>query len=117
MSSMGPSRPRSGMPELGRQTVSGRNSPPVFDLLKREELRTMVEDSGMTDAEIARMFGVSTNQVHRRREQMNLLQGHRSAQTLAHIVQLAEAIKTLPDEAIVEIEGIVSRYTNPGSLS
>ncbi len=117
MSSIGTGRTRSGIPESGRQAVSGSTSLPVFDLLKREELRRMVEDDGMTDAQIARMFGVSTNQVHRRREKMNLVQGHRSAETLAHIVQLAETIKTLPDEAIAEIEGIVSRYTNPGGLS
>lgn len=118
MSSTSNGRTPAGIPNSSLQkTASEGNPSPVFDLVRREDLRRLVEDQGMTDAQIGRMFGVSTNQVHRRREQMNLVQGHRSAQTLAHIVRLSEAIKTLPDEAITEIEGIVGRYSNSSYLS
>ncbi|MCL6444342.1 MAG: hypothetical protein K6T83_12965, partial [Alicyclobacillus sp.] len=56
------------------------------------------------------MYHVSTNQVNRKRRQMNLLQGQMTSQQLAEVVRLAERIKTLPLEAIQEIQAIVARY-------
>lgn len=85
---------------------------PVFDLVSRSELKRLSQDEGLSDAEIARMYNVSTNQVNRRRQQMNLIHGGRTADRLAYIVRLSERIKSLPDEAITEIENIVNQYTS-----
>lgn len=78
--------------------------------MTRAELQTLSGEQGLTDAEIAQRYNVSTNQVYRRRQQMNLIHGQRTAQQLAQIVRLSETIKRLPDAAIAEIEAIVQRY-------
>ncbi|MBX5436606.1 MAG: hypothetical protein IRZ33_05240 [Alicyclobacillaceae bacterium] len=82
----------------------------AFDLISREQLKRLAWDEGRSDAEIAQMFGVSTNKVYEKRRQMNLVQGAVSAAQLNEIVRLAEAIKTLPLEAIEEIRAVVERY-------
>ncbi|GMA60512.1 hypothetical protein NZD89_12905 [Alicyclobacillus fastidiosus] len=81
-----------------------------FQLLSREQLRHLVADLGKSDAEIAQMFGVSSNTVHNRRRQMNLLAGQMTSEELAEAVQLAEQVKRLPREAIAEVRSIVQQY-------
>jgi Zn-dependent peptidase ImmA (M78 family) len=80
-----------------------------FPLLSREEIKQFV-DQGMTDSDIAHHFGISSNQVHMRRKQMNLIVGQMTSSQLAEAVRLAETIKSLPLEAIQEIRGIVDHY-------
>lgn len=84
-----------------------------FHLLSREQLRHLVFDLGKTDAEIAQMFGISTNTVHHRRRQMNLLEGQMTSEELAEVVRLAEQVKHLPKEAVAEVRAIVERYQHP----
>lgn len=71
----------------------------------------LVWNQGLTDAQIAEQFGVTANQVYEKRKRMNLVHGRVSAQQLQEIVGLAERIKTLPLEAISEIQQIVNRYS------
>lgn len=87
-----------------------------FSLLSREEIKQCI-DNGMTDAQMARIYGVSTNQVYARRRQMNLVAGKMTSDQLADVVRLAESIKTLPLEAIQEIREIVDRYRGQSPFS
>src|SRR5579875_2572679 len=87
-------------------------TPHAFNLISREELKRLAWDEGKSDAEIASLYHVTTNQVNHKRRQMNLIQGEVSAEQLSEIVRLAETVKTLPMEAIQEIKTIVDRYTN-----
>lgn len=91
---------------------SVRTPPQSFNLISRDELKRLAWDEGLTDAEIARMYDVSTNQVNHKRRQMNLIQGEISTEQLSEIVRLAERVKTLPLEAIEEVRQIVRRYTH-----
>lgn len=81
-----------------------------FNLISREELQRLVWEQGMTDAQIANMYGISSNQVHEKRRKMNLIHGQITSEQLTEIVHLAESIKSLPLEAINEIRQIVERY-------
>jgi IS30 family transposase len=90
-----------------------RTAPSVpFDLISREELKRLSWDEGLSDAEIAKLYGVSTNTVNRKRHQMNLVQGELTTEQLQEIVRMAEKIKTLPLEAIEQIRQIVHQYTH-----
>jgi hypothetical protein len=98
------------------QQMINRNtsySPQSFNLISRDELKRLSWDEGKSDAEIATMYHVTANEVNRKRRQMNLVQGQMTTAELADIVRLAEAVKTLPMEAIQEIKGIVGRYSSP----
>jgi transposase-like protein len=90
---------------------SRQYSPQSFHLISREQLRKMAVDEGKTDAEIAAEFGVTANEVNRKRRQMNLVAGQMSSYDLAEAVRLAEAVKRLPVEAISEIKAVVEKYT------
>lgn len=89
--------------------MSQSMSPQAFHLISRNELKRYV-DAGMTDAEIARMYNVSTNQVNQKRRLMNLVPGQVTSEQFAEVVRLAEAVKSLPLEAIDEVRNIVNRY-------
>lgn len=88
----------------------GQYGLPAFDLISREELKRLCWDEGRTDAEIAQMFRISSNQVHRKRVQMNLVHGGMTSEQLADVVRLSETIKSLPPQAISEIQEVVNRY-------
>ncbi|CAM3848020.1 hypothetical protein [Alicyclobacillus pomorum] len=83
-----------------------------FDLISREELKRLAWDEGHSDADIATMYGVTANKVHEKRRKMNLIHGQITSEQLSEIVRLAETIKSLPLEAIEEIQDVVRRYTN-----
>jgi hypothetical protein len=83
-----------------------------FDLISRDELKRLAWDEGLSDAEIAAMYGVTANKVNEKRRKMNLIHGQVTTEQLSEIVRLAESIKTLPLEAIAEIRAIVDRYKN-----
>ena len=82
-----------------------------FHLISREQLRKLAVDEGKSDAQIAGMYGVTANEVNRKRRQMNLVAGQLSSQDLAEAVRLGETVKKLPPEAINEIRNVVARYT------
>jgi hypothetical protein len=83
-----------------------------FNLISRDELKRLAWDEHLSDAEIARMYNVSTNQVNHKRRQMNLIQGEISTEQLSDIVRLAERVKSLPLAAINEIRAIVDQYAH-----
>jgi hypothetical protein len=83
-----------------------------FDLISRDELKRLAWDEGLSDADIAAMYGVTANKVNEKRRKMNLVHGQITAEQLSEIVRLAESIKTLPPEAIDEIRAVVDRYKN-----
>lgn len=85
--------------------------PPSFELISRDTLQKLLWDQGMTDADVAHLYGISANQVHRKRVQMNLVHGQVTSEQLSEMVRMAEIIKTLPPEAIAEIRPIIERYT------
>jgi len=96
----------------GKSPTQGINARTPFNLISREELKRLVWDDGMTDAQVATLYNVSTNQVHEKRRKMNLIHGQITTPQLTEIVRLAETIKTLPLEAIEEIRQVVERYTS-----
>lgn len=81
-----------------------------FSLISRQELMHLAWDQGLSDVQIAQMYGVTANQVHEKRRRMNLIHGQVTSEQLQRIVGMTERIKTLPMEAINEIEEIVNRY-------
>jgi hypothetical protein len=83
-----------------------------FHLISREQLRKLAVDEGNTDAQIAVLYGVTANEVNRKRRQMNLVAGQLSSHDLAEAVRLGETVKRLPLEAINEIKSVVAKYTN-----
>jgi hypothetical protein len=88
-----------------------RMSTQSFNLISRDELQRLAWDEHLSDAQIARMYNVSTNQVNHKRHQMNLVQGQITTEQLSDIVRLAERVKSLPMEAINEIRSIVDQYS------
>ncbi|MCL6637815.1 MAG: helix-turn-helix domain-containing protein, partial [Alicyclobacillus sp.] len=101
--------------QWSRSTMQQRSLPP-FDWLPREELRRLCWEEGLTDAEIARMFGVSTNTVYHKRKRMNLLQGALTADQLADMVRVAEQVKTLPWDTFLQVKEIVERSHSHSSF-
>lgn len=81
-----------------------------FDLISRNELLELCSNQGLTDAEIAQLYGVTANKVNEKRRKMNLVAGQLSSEQMKQIVLMAERIKTLPLDAIEEIQSIVERY-------
>jgi hypothetical protein len=81
-----------------------------FNLISRQELMDLSWNQGLSDVQIAQMYGVTANQVHEKRRRMNLVHGQVTSEQLQRIVGMTERIKTLPLEAINEIEQIVNRY-------
>jgi hypothetical protein len=81
-----------------------------FNLISRQELMDLSWSQGLSDVQIAQMYGVTANQVHEKRRRMNLIHGQMTSEQLQRIVGMTERIKTLPLEAISEIEAIVNRY-------
>ena len=81
-----------------------------FNLISRQELMDLSWNQGLSDVQIAQLYGVTANQVHEKRRRMNLIHGQVTSEQLQRIVGMTERIKTLPLEAINEIEQIVNRY-------
>ncbi|QSO50467.1 hypothetical protein JZ785_16200 [Alicyclobacillus curvatus] len=81
-----------------------------FNLISRQDLMDLSWNQGLSDVQIAQMYGVTANQVHEKRRRMNLVRGQVTSEQLQRIVGMTERIKTLPLEAINEIEQIVNRY-------
>lgn len=81
-----------------------------FNLISRQELMDLSWTQGLSDVQIAQMYGVTANQVHEKRRRMNLIHGQVTSEQLQRIVGMTERIKSLPLEAISEIEQIVNRY-------
>lgn len=81
-----------------------------FNLISRQELMNLSWNQGLSDVQIAQLYGVTANQVHEKRRRMNLIHGQVTSEQLQRIVGMTERIKTLPLEAINEIEQIVNRY-------
>ncbi|MCL6597913.1 MAG: hypothetical protein K6T81_04165 [Alicyclobacillus macrosporangiidus] len=84
--------------------------PKPFPLISREELRRLCWEEGRTDVEIAQMFGVTANEVNRKRRQMNLVQGALTSSQWSEVVRTAEMVKSLPWEAVQEVRRIVDQY-------
>ncbi|QSO48050.1 hypothetical protein [Alicyclobacillus mengziensis] len=81
-----------------------------FNLISRQDLMDLSWNQGLSDVQIAQLYGVTANQVHEKRRRMNLIHGQVTSAQLQRIVGMTERIKTLPLEAINEIEQIVNRY-------
>ncbi len=81
-----------------------------FNLISRQDLMDLSWNQGLSDVQIAQLYGVTANQVHEKRRRMNLIHGQVTSEQLQRIVGMTERIKTLPLEAINEIEQIVNRY-------
>lgn len=83
-----------------------------FNLISRQELMDLSWGQGLSDVQIAQKFSVTANQVHEKRRRMNLIHGQVTSEQLQRIVGMTERIKSLPLEAISEIETIVNRYSS-----
>lgn len=83
----------------------------TFSLISRDELLDLAWNQGLTDAQIAQMYGVTANQVHAKRKMMNLVHGQVTASDMQRIVSLTERIRSLPLEAIDEIQSVVDRFS------
>ncbi|WP_074952151.1 hypothetical protein [Alicyclobacillus macrosporangiidus] len=108
-----------GMRDGEPSTIGHRQAAPPkpFPLISQEELRRLSWEEGRTDAEIAQMFGVTVNEVNRKRLQMNLVQDALTSSQWSEVVRTAEMVKSLPWEAVQEVRTIVDRYRqNPHGL-
>ncbi|MCL6516663.1 hypothetical protein [Alicyclobacillus sp.] len=81
-----------------------------FPLISREELRRLSWEQGLSDAEIAQIYGVTANEVNRKRRQMNLVEGALTSDQWSEVVRTAEMVKSLPWEAVQEVRQVIDRY-------